>query len=118
MTEKVYSQADLIGMTIKLLNQGRPEYTKISREFVEQIIRAYEHTITDTLKEAAAPDTEITVKAFNGLKIIATYVPERIINLYGEERAVKAKVSTKARVSKYFNYCAVNGNTGMGRLHS
>lgn len=116
MTKKAYSQADLIRMTTKLLNEGRPEYSKIQTGLVEQILRAYEHTITDTLKEAATPDTEVAVKVFNGLRLIATYVPERLINLYDKERVARARVSTKAKVSKYFNYCTVNENAGMGRL--
>lgn len=110
MAIKTYSQKDLISRTVYLLNDGRPDFAKVTRESVEQTIDAYEMIIKNCLQEAAKPDSEVIVQVFSGLKLIAQYFPVRIIKMYGEIRQVKAKVSVKARISKYYKHFILNEN--------
>lgn len=108
--KKTYPQRELIKQTVFLLNDGRPDFAKVTKESVEQTLDAYEEIIKNCLQEAVEPNTEITVQVFNGLKLIATYVPARIVKMYGSIKKAKAKVACKARVSKYFKHFILNEN--------
>lgn len=108
--KKIYPQRDLVKLTVLLLNDGRPDFAKVTKESVQQTLDAYEAIIKNCLQEAVEPNTEITVQVFNGLKLIATYVPARIVKMYGSIRKARAKVACKARVSKYFKHFILNEN--------
>ena len=110
ITKKTYPQSVLIHHTLKLLNKGRPEFAKITKEQITQFLTAYETVITNLIKETISPETEVILKPFNGLQIKAVYVPEKMVMMYGEKRLAKARISTKAKLTKYFGYFTINEN--------
>ena len=111
-TTKIYSQSKLIDRTLKALNKDKPKKEKLNRDLVLQIISSYESVIVSLLKQAA-PDTNITVKPFHGIRIESAFNPSRIINMYGKETNTEEKISVKAKLSKYFGWHLIN-NRSMG----
>lgn len=106
---KVITKEDLVTQTLHLLNHGRTNFAKVQRQEVEQILKAYECTVIDCLREADT-DFDVEIKPFTGMKITATFKPARTISMYGEQRQVKSKISVSAKLSKYFGWSAVNQN--------
>lgn len=109
--EIVYNQNDIVNKTFHLINDDRPVFATVPKETIQQILDCYEYVIKDCLKEAAEPKTKIIVKIFNGLQVIAQYVPAGKKKLYGTVIDAKTKIFVKAKTTKYFSYFVINDNT-------
>lgn len=108
--EIVYNQNDIVNRTFHLINDDKPAFATVPKETIQQIIDCYEIVVKDCLKEAAEPKTKIIVKIFNGLQVIAQYVPAGKKKLYGKVIDAKEKISVKAKTTKYFGYFGINDN--------
>jgi hypothetical protein len=102
MDSKTYRQQDLISQTLELLNSGRPVYSQMQRQELENVIRAYETVIVDCLKEAS-PEKNILVKCFSGLQLTSSWMPSRKIKLNGRTVESEARIGGRAKFTKYFS---------------
>lgn len=71
---------------------------------VRAIYNALEEDIARLLS-LASPDTDVSLRLFEGITINSTFVPEKtkINNLTGEEIIASSKIKPKANITR--NYC-------------
>lgn len=71
---------------------------------VRAIYNALEEDIARLLS-LASPDTDVSLRLFEGITINSTFVPEKtkINNLTGEEIIASSKIKPKAKITR--NYC-------------
>lgn len=94
----------------------RRTYTKdmLVKKIVEEskkdvkTVRTVYNTLEGTIFEAlssADPDTDVSIKLFEGISLGSTFIPERtkVNNLTGETITASSKVKPKANITR--NYC-------------
>lgn len=99
---KTISKRELISKTLESMNKNRDEYQKLCRADIEEFVNAYEAEILNCLSKADAETPEVMTKPFSGLRITATYKPDREIKIYGEQRQAKAKIFYTAKTTRFF----------------
>ncbi len=72
--------------------------------FVRAVYNSLEETIFDVLS-SASPDTDISIRLFEGITLGSAYVPEKtkVNNLTGETITASSKIKPKANITR--NYC-------------
>lgn len=105
----VYTHQEIITKTLNLLNEGRPKFSMVQRQELENILECYETVITKCLKKAE-PELPVTVKAFSGLHLICKWIPSKVVKLYGKPIETGERLFATAKFTKHFNHRILNNH--------
>jgi hypothetical protein len=72
-------------------------------EVVRTIYNALEDDIAHLLS-LASPDTDVSLRLFEGITLNSTFVPEKtkVNNLTGEEIVASSRIKPKANITRYY----------------
>ena len=92
-----------ITYTKDMLIKNIAEECNRNKSIVRTIYNAIENKIVEFLS-SANPETDVTIRLFEGISIDSEYIPEKTImnNLTGKVMTSASKIKPKANITRYY----------------